>query len=373
VISRPSVALFIDPPTYHFERDRLFQLDSAPVSGDRILEPYLHLRRRLAQSGVATHTGDMLARGEVDTSDVNLYVTTGIRHRYKALRRRGDVVLSAFIVPECPIANPPLFDDLYEASGAFRRVYSFSSDEALRPFLRGPVTFRPCRYPYPFDAVDEQAWSRRDRRFLAMINANKVPVLKTNELYSERLRALSFFAGHGEIDLFGVGWDGPPFRIGTTRTPPSLQRLRYELDKVRDRVRPDPLLMRARSVYRGPVTSKAETLAGYTFAICFENQVLEGWVTEKIFDCLVAGAIPVYLGAPDIERWVTPECFIDMRRFSSYEELRAFLHELSPREIETYREAGREYFRSDQFRPFSKEAFADLFAVIVSEDAGITV
>jgi hypothetical protein len=206
-----------------------------------------------------------------------------------------------------------------------------------------------------------------------MINGNKVPPLKTQELYTERLRALEYFSAHGEIDLYGVGWHGPPYRIGTTRIPLVARRLQYKLDSLLDRLRPDPMLVTARRVYKGALASKADTLSGYTFSICFENQILEGWVTEKIFDCLLVGTVPVYLGAPDIERWVAPECFIDMRRFSGYEELRSFLHDLSPSEIQAYREAGREYFRSDQYKPFTKQAFVDIVREIVSEDSGIPV
>ena len=99
--------------------------------------------------------------------------------------------------------------------------------------------------------------------------------------------------------------------------------------------------------------------------------VLDGWVTEKLFDCLRAGTVPVYLGAPDVDRWVWPECYVDMRRFTSYEELREFLHSLSPAEIDAYREAAREYFASDEFHPFTKEAFAEIFEEIVREDAGV--
>jgi hypothetical protein len=252
-------------------------------------------------------------------------------------------------------------------------MYSFSGDDALRPFLRGPVSFRPFRYPYPFEDVHEEAWARRDRGFLVMINGNKVPPLKTQELYSERLRALAYFGAHGEIDLYGVGWHGPAYRIGTTKVPKAVQRLQYKAEAVLDRLRPDPALVAARRVYKGAVPVKAETLSGYAFAICFENQILEGWVTEKIFDCLVAGTVPVYLGAPDIERWVAPECFVDMRRFSGYDELREFLHDLSPSDIDAYREAAREYFRSEQYRPFTKHAFAEIFGQIVSEDAAIPV
>ena len=300
-------------------------------------------------------------------------MSVGLRRRFEPLHRRHGVALSAFFVPECPIVNPRLYADLYEASLHFKRMYSFSDDSSIRPFLRGPVSFRPFRYPYPFDSVDEEAWAQRDRAFLVMINGNKVPPLKTRELYSERLRALEYFGRYDEIDLYGIGWDGPPFRVGETRIPRMIRNLRYRMDAAVDRAWPerDPLLAAARRAYRGPVSSKSATLARYTFSICFENMVLEGWVTEKLFDCLRAGTVPVYLGAPDVDRWVWPECYVDMRRFTSYEELREFLHSLSPAEIDAYREAAREYFASDEFHPFSKEAFAEIFEEIVREDAGV--
>ena len=368
-----SITLFVDPPSYHFERDRLFDVSRAQISGDRILEPYIHTRERLAALGVATHTADLLESGEVEARPGDLFVTVGMHRRYRKVHHRHGVLLSAFLVPECPIVNPPLYEELYDASHVFKRMYSFSEDDALRPFLRGPVTFRPFRYPYPFDRVDDGAWGRRERRLLVMINGNKLPPLKTRELYTERLRALEYFGDRGEIDLYGVGWDGPPFRVGDSRVPRAVRRLGYLAEKQWDRLRPgrDPLLTAARRAYQGPVVSKSDTLAGYVFSICFENMVLEGWVTEKIFDCLRAGTIPVYLGAPDIERWVWPECFVDMRHFAGYEELREFLHGLSPDEIQAYREAGRRYFASEEFRPFTKQAFAEIFQEIVREDAGV--
>ena len=100
---------------------------------------------------------------------------------------------------------------------------------------------------------------------------------------------------------------------------------------------------------------------------------MQGWVTEKIFDCLRAGTIPVYLGAPDVEEWVDPACFVDMRRFAGYDELREHLLALGPGELKAMRDAGRAYLGSEMFRPFSKDAFADLFVELVAEDAGIPV
>ena len=369
------MAVWLDPLTYHLGDDGLFDAANTPNSGERILEPYVRVRERLAELEVPIHTGDMLLRDAAPAGELNLYATMGLTTRYRRLAHRSDTVLSAFLVNECPVAAPRLFDELDRAEAAFRRMYSFAGDDAMRPFLPRPMHFEPFRYPYPFEAVRDDAWSRRDRKLLTIINGNKVPRIDTAELYSERLRAIAYFEARGEIDLYGVGWDGPPFRIGETRVPRRLRRLGYLAERRWDRMRPhrDPLLSAARRAWRGAVASKSETLSGYTFAICFENQVMQGWVTEKIFDCLVSGTIPIYLGAPDIEDWVDPACFVDMRRFDGYEELRAFLLQLAPAEIEAMREAGRAYMGSDMFRPFSKDAFADLFVDLVAQDAGVDV
>jgi alpha(1,3/1,4) fucosyltransferase len=370
----PQVALWLDPLSDHLDGDRLFDAANSAHGGERILEPYVHLRVRLAEVGVPVHTGDLLVKGLVPSASLNLYATMGLWTRYRRLARRSDTVLSAFLVNECPIVEPRLYSELDRVDSAFRRVFSFAGDDAMRPFVRRPLHFEPFRFPYPFDQVDSVAWSRGDRAFLAIINGNKVPRLDTDELYSERLRAIAFFEARREIDVYGVGWDGPPFRVGQTRVPKTLRRLAYLAERRWDRMHPErtPLVATARRAWRGAVPSKSATLSGYTFAICFENQVMQGWVTEKIFDCLVAGTIPVYLGAPDIEDWVDPECYVDMRGFSGYEELRDYLLGLSPAEIAAYREAGREYFRTERFRPFTKDAFAELFVEIVAEDAGVT-
>ncbi len=88
---------------------------------------------------------------------------------------------------------------------------------------------------------------------------------------------------------------------------------------------------------------------------------MSGFVTEKIFDCFYAGTIPVYLGAPDIEKYVPKECFIDMRNFKDYGKLRQFLKSLTKSEINAYKENARKYLEPEQFEPYTKEHFAEMF------------
>ncbi len=88
---------------------------------------------------------------------------------------------------------------------------------------------------------------------------------------------------------------------------------------------------------------------------------MPGYITEKIFDCFFAGTIPIYLGAPDIEKYIPKDCFIDRRNFAGYGELYTYLQSLTAKDIASFRDAAREYLSSEQYRPFTKENFAAQF------------
>jgi hypothetical protein len=49
--------------------------------------------------------------------------------------------------------------------------------------------------------------------------------------------------------------------------------------------------------------------------------------------------------------------------------LRKFLKSLSDRDIERYRRAARDFLESPAFKPFTRQAFAEIFGRIVDEDA----
>jgi hypothetical protein len=371
--ARPEIALFIDPVSHHFLRDALFDTGSEPPTGDNILAPYVHLRDWFGDRGVPVFTADRLMRGESPAA-TNVYVSMGIQENYSELAQRPDVILSAFFALECPIVEPSLYRGLARVEKYFHRVFTFSGSAPLARFLRRPLNSRQFHIPQSFDGVHEDIWSNEDRGFLVMINANKRPRVYWRELYTERLRAIEYFGRTGAIDLYGIGWDGPPLRVGKSWVPWTVRRWQERLAHGWQKVCPDPLLAAARRAFRGKAISKAQTLGRYTFALCFENMILEGWITEKIFDCFFAGTVPVYWGAPDIERYVPPSCYIDMRQFRGYDELAQHLQSLTVADVRAYKENARIYLKSSAYQQrFTKQAFTDLFASIVAEDTEVTL
>ncbi len=83
------------------------------------------------------------------------------------------------------------------------------------------------------------------------------------------------------------------------------------------------------------VQTKLDTIARYKFTLAFENSISPDYVTEKFFQPLMAGSVPVYLGAPNVETFAPGErCFIDASQYRSPRELAEHLLWLDRTETE---------------------------------------
>lgn len=64
--------------------------------------------------------------------------------------------------------------------------------------------------------------------------------------------------------------------------------------------------------------SPLQTLSEYRYSIVMENFIGNGYFTEKILNCFATGTVPIYLGAPDINKYFDPNGIL---RFNSHREL----------------------------------------------------
>jgi hypothetical protein len=63
--------------------------------------------------------------------------------------------------------------------------------------------------------------------------------------------------------------------------------------------------------------TKLDVLGRYRFTLAYENCIDRDYVTEKWFDCLLAGCVPVYLGAPNIADFAPgPGSYVDASAFA---------------------------------------------------------
>lgn len=227
---------------------------------------------------------------------------------------------------ESPVNSPWVYARIRSIAPLYSKLY-------FVPKIEG---YEHMYLPLPFSRPFENYFARTGRKFLVMMNSyRRAKGFLEYDLYRERIRVLEYFSRFNDIDLYGEYWEK----------------------------RPEAFLRR---IYKGYVDDKFDAMSHYAFAICFENAIWPGYVTEKIFACLAVGTVPIYLGAPDITDDVPEECFIDMRRFKDYDELRNFLHSLTEEDVEKYRAAARRYFESDKFRRFTKEYFAEMLLAAIS-------
>lgn len=81
------------------------------------------------------------------------------------------------------------------------------------------------------------------------------------------------------------------------------------------------------------VLQKITILSWYRFTLAFENTVDDHWLTEKFFQSIIAGCIPVYLGARNVrELFPIAHSYIDANDFENPKTLAEYLNKLNENE-----------------------------------------
>jgi len=93
----------------------------------------------------------------------------------------------------------------------------------------------------------------------------------------------------------------------------------------------------------------------YKFIICCENSNTQGYVTEKIFNVLLAGSIPVYNGAPDIERYINKDRYINFDN-NMLDKVKSLMNDEGAYNTFIKREAINKDFNDENFKERMKKA-----------------
>lgn len=274
-------------------------LNDEKKNRDNFFCSYYVLRQALLQDGI-----------DISTDDINLPECADL---LVVDERLGDIGVSGKMqylnLMESDIIRHHDFNiDNHEQ---FSRVFTWSDDL---------VSFDSSKYiksNYSFCFPDSAAIPIGNSRphLCAMIAGNKGSSFP-NELYSERFKAIKWFEKNhlSDFDLYGIHWE----RL-YVRSPIKILRLPNRLPAL------SKIFHFKRPSYKGAVKSKKEILQNYKFSICYENCSSNGYITEKIFDSFFSGCVPIYLGAPNIDKYIPLNCFIDFRDFKSYEDLYMYI------------------------------------------------
>jgi hypothetical protein len=132
------------------------------------------------------------------------------------------------------------------------------------------------------------------------------------------------------------------------------------------------------SVFRGELRplEKFDVIKKYNFYYCYENTIgINGYVSEKIFDCLYSGVVPIYWGAPNVQDLIPYKCYIDGERFKREEDTYEFIKNMRYETYASYLEQARIFLRSSEMERFTVKnsincVLAPLEALIGARSAG---
>ncbi|EKX52944.1 hypothetical protein GUITHDRAFT_101396 [Guillardia theta CCMP2712] len=100
-------------------------------------------------------------------------------------------------------------------------------------------------------------------------------------------------------------------------------------DIVRELMEHVPVDSLGRCLNNGDIPERmttVELISRYKFFIAFENSIHHDFVTERIFNAWIAGAIPIYKGAPNVDDFApSPRSFLLLDDFDSVPALAAYL------------------------------------------------
>ncbi len=353
----------IFPPWEPWLGNRMFEAAEGCV-----YSPSLRRWRELAKiNGYQLDTHDVCPPSE---ADVVWFMDLPRTKHVVDEARRSERVGVPFVLQilESPLLFPAAFVEVNRRSFDAIVSFEFARDEGGHFTYKLPVETEPRYEGLPF----------AERKIAVMVNTNRVegwlatrkPGLTglpgiggyfsgwkmpsghfmrpaRGELYSWR-RQLARTAekdGGGRLDIFGCGWSGEK----VSWCPG------FYLHRYRDH--------RPSSAAVDGITAsdeKRQWLGNYRFVIASENyRGQRGYVSEKIFDAMFGGSVPVYLGEQTIMANVPAEAFIDATQFGSVRDLWRYLEVIPEEDWQAMRLAGQDYLRSAQFQPFTSEAFAN--------------
>ncbi len=277
----------------------------------------------------------------VETTFTNILIQSGVR----------PIILTC---QESPLIATRFYTFLIQYTKKFKHSFVFSG---MKKMVSKKSIYHQMFFPQPYNIDDFNPKNFDDKKFIAFVSSAKsikkwwkiilIKILygfSIKDIYPERQKIIKLLSQKDGFDLYGYGWDKSE-NLDTS----TIQK-----------------------VYKGIVDDKFETIKNYKFTLCFENTVFPGYVTEKIFDALFAGSVPVYYGAPDIKQFIPDDVFIDVRDFKSYDDVYAYISTMGRQKYDDYIKATENFIKSEKYKIFSQEHYTKLVLEILNKEFNST-
>lgn len=296
--------------------------------------PYLH--KYAEAMGIRVISGsqakNLVLAGDLDPKHVQV-IQEELNENGQWLIEEGAEASLLFCF-ESPIFASQFYDELPKIKDRFKRQMLFGHWQGTDQVYFPSFDLNDLREPEPWEGRKPlvAVLSNKHYSMLPRPDSPSFDYAIKHQLHDLRYQALEYFHNRGLVDVYGKGWPAH---------------------------------------FAKPVDDKIEVMRGYKFALCFENGSYPGYVTEKVIDCLVAGVIPIYAGAPDIDDFLPRFTFLRyqgdwLRDFSDRWEgfARLFKYDHGRFQYE-----GARFLRSPEGRRFSFQGFAENVLRILGHSA----
>lgn len=315
-----------------YSHNKLFEPTAYSI-GEDLCYPFIELRKYFLKEGVVLETLDM---DRVDNYDYVIFLD--VPDQSTCCVPLSEIPKSKRIVILCEcsmVFNENRRTDLLEHFGW---VLTYDDDLVSQcGYTKNfyPQHLRNMDYSVPFS----------DKKFAVMVAGNKYSTQK-GELYSSRLNTIKYFEDNhpSDFDLYGIGWNKKFIKSNIVHRV--LNRLFGNI------------ILASHVSYKGAIEKKNVVLSQYKYCICYENSSdINGYISEKIWDCFFSGTVPVYWGAPNVTDYIPSGCFIDRRNFSSDEELYEYLSLVGEKDYFGYIKNIEDFLNSNGAKLFSTDYY----------------
>lgn len=254
---------------------------------------YQKLKKSFFNHGFDLSTQDI---NPIHESDLILYIYARAPLPPESLKDKSYVWFL-----ETPFSTPLLYNK--DKHYLFQKIFTYDKD------LVDNQKYHYMRLVYSFDSYQDV--DLKQKTVLSMQIAGNLNYVPNRSLYHERRNLVKWFIeNHPEdFEFYGQGWN----KMKSTIQPESWK----DFDRQ----------------YKGYAKNKKETVKKARFVFAYENSFSKNYISEKIWDVMNGGAVPIYLGADDIDTYVPQECFINKKDFDTYDKLYDYIKHMSD---ETY-------------------------------------
>ena len=331
-----------------FKGNKLYDLSDPTLNQDNRLRSFSFLKIHFEKLGIEMNTQDITSPENADLILFENCPAKGALEKIFAIKKLNKIMYltiseSIFILPS---NNNPSIHALFD------KIFTYQDQ-----YLDDIIYFK-FNYTFAFPTTIPR-YVKKHKKLLCMIGRNK-RVTHKGELYSERVKVIRWYEKNAskEFSLYGEGWERPWKVAG-----PWFRR------KVLNKWPFRPFFAKPFKCWKGQIESKAETMMEYKFSLCFENAAdVSGYITEKIFDAMLAGCVPIYRGADNIAKHIPSNCFIDYRNFKNIEEMHKNLISMKEEEYVKFLDAIEDFFNSKAADQFRYAHFVNSISIEVSKE-----